>query len=279
MNGQLELITRAPRTIVIGDVHGCSNELASLFDKFGEITKNDHVIFLGDLIDKGPDSAGVVRMAREISEKYRVTLVQGNHEEMFLRWHKKPEDKRPVMKRHEDFVDLESKLSSEDIAFLGSSVLYTRFSVEHCFDGLPSNFIACHAGIPAWIEDLPEDPAEIAGMSSKMRKRMQHILRLRYQTPEGKFVALGTETDADEFWAYNYDGRFGFCLFGHQPTEAGMFSLASVEYRQFRNALPLDQGCVFGGGLSALVLSENEVRAISIPAEGEYAETLMPAAF
>ena len=221
MDGIISMIGERPRTIVIGDVHGCSNELKALFYKLNGVSEHDHVIFLGDLIDKGPDSAGVVRMAREVSELCRVTLIQGNHEEMFLRWLSKPEGKRPVMKRHEEFLALEAKLSKADVDFLSSSVLYTRFSVEHGTRFLPTNFIACHAGIPAWVEDLPEDPSEIDSMSSKMRKRMQHILRLRYETPEGKFVSLGTETDADEFWAYNYDGRFGFCLFGHQPTTSG----------------------------------------------------------
>src|SRR6185436_11654312 len=56
--------TSAPRTLVIGDVHGCLDELRALVEQAG-VTDDDVVVFVGDLVAKGPDSAGVIAWARE----------------------------------------------------------------------------------------------------------------------------------------------------------------------------------------------------------------------
>ncbi|CAN0133648.1 unnamed protein product, partial [Hapterophycus canaliculatus] len=64
-----------PRIIAIGDVHGCVNELKDLVRKV-EYWPGDLLLFLGDLVAKGPSSAGVVRTARELGG----VSVRGNHE-------------------------------------------------------------------------------------------------------------------------------------------------------------------------------------------------------
>ncbi|KAJ5709134.1 Molybdenum cofactor biosynthesis MoeB [Penicillium malachiteum] len=69
------------RLIIVGDVHGCKEELVELLDKVSFSPANgDHLIFTGDLINKGPDSAGVVDLAREHS----ASCVRGNHEDRVL---------------------------------------------------------------------------------------------------------------------------------------------------------------------------------------------------
>ena len=70
----------APRTLVIGDVHGCLDELRALVAKAG-VTADDDVVFVGDLVAKGPDSVGVVAWARERG----AAAVLGNHDEHVLR--------------------------------------------------------------------------------------------------------------------------------------------------------------------------------------------------
>lgn len=77
------------RYYVIGDIHGRLDLLEPLVDA---IEKDDRessssdstIVFLGDLVDRGPDSAGVVSLARELQKRRKVRILAGNHEEMFL---------------------------------------------------------------------------------------------------------------------------------------------------------------------------------------------------
>ena len=72
--------TSAPRTLVVGDVHGCLDELRALRRRC-RLTDDDRVVFVGDLVAKGPDSAGVIAWARERG----AAAVLGNHDEHVLR--------------------------------------------------------------------------------------------------------------------------------------------------------------------------------------------------
>ena len=73
---------RSPKVIAIGDVHGCLDELQMLLRRC-DYRPGDTVVFLGDLVSKGPDSLGVVQMAREIG----AIGVRGNHDFEVVRWH------------------------------------------------------------------------------------------------------------------------------------------------------------------------------------------------
>jgi len=70
-------------TFVIGDVHGCSNCLKELLGKL-PLTKGTKLIFLGDYIDRGPDSKGVIETLLELSKSYDCVFLRGNHEQMML---------------------------------------------------------------------------------------------------------------------------------------------------------------------------------------------------
>lgn len=71
------------RTLAIGDVHGCLMQLEALLSAIAP-NDDDHLIFLGDLVDRGPDSAGVLKRVISLSHTHRVTSLLGNHEEMML---------------------------------------------------------------------------------------------------------------------------------------------------------------------------------------------------
>lgn len=73
----------AQRTLAIGDVHGCQEQLEVLLDAL-RLTGEDHVVFLGDYVDRGPDSKGVIDRVLRLSMSHRVTTIMGNHEEMML---------------------------------------------------------------------------------------------------------------------------------------------------------------------------------------------------
>jgi serine/threonine protein phosphatase 1 len=71
------------RTIAIGDVHGCSAALAALLDAVAP-AREDTLVTLGDLIDHGPDSPGVLRLLIDLARRCRLVPLLGNHEEMLL---------------------------------------------------------------------------------------------------------------------------------------------------------------------------------------------------
>jgi serine/threonine protein phosphatase 1 len=77
------------RVYAIGDIHGRLDLLEGIVraiedDDAARDTADTTIILLGDLIDRGPDSAGVVTMAREWQKRRKVRILSGNHEEMFL---------------------------------------------------------------------------------------------------------------------------------------------------------------------------------------------------
>ena len=74
------------RTFAIGDIHGDLVALATLFDRLPPLVAEDTVVFLGDYIDRGPDSAGVVRWVRELSTRIpaKVVCLRGNHEDAWI---------------------------------------------------------------------------------------------------------------------------------------------------------------------------------------------------
>lgn len=73
------------RQIAIGDIHGCVKTFRFLVHNELQVTSNDHLILLGDIIDRGPDSKGVIDEIFALKERgIRVQVLQGNHEEMMI---------------------------------------------------------------------------------------------------------------------------------------------------------------------------------------------------
>ena len=79
------------RHFVIGDIHGCLTSLKTLVESL-DLTPKDTIITLGDYIDRGPDTKGVIDYLLELREKYRVINLKGNHEELMEYARKSPED-------------------------------------------------------------------------------------------------------------------------------------------------------------------------------------------
>lgn len=69
--------------IAIGDIHGCAKSLDALLDKLGPTT-DDHLVFVGDYIDRGPDSKGVIDQLLDLREDIDCTFLRGNHESLML---------------------------------------------------------------------------------------------------------------------------------------------------------------------------------------------------
>jgi hypothetical protein len=220
---------------------------------------NDTFVFLGDLVDKGPDSPAVVRWVRHLSTVYRVILLEGNHEEKHRRWRRHIRQGSPVvhtMTGTAQIAAITQAMSTADIAFLETGRLYFRIPHYHA--------LVVHAGIPPAIATLPEDSQDILTYPRKQRDLYEKMQRIRFVSPEGKILQLGHETARDRYWAELYDGRLGTVYFGHQVF---LTSTPVV----FAHAVGLDLGAVHGGYLAAAILSEHGVDYRVEPARRVYA--------
>jgi serine/threonine protein phosphatase 1 len=79
-----------PRVLAIGDVHGCSTALGLLLETVGP-RPEDTVVVLGDVIDRGPDSRGVIDRLLRLRDRTKLVVLQGNHEQMMLEARRGPE--------------------------------------------------------------------------------------------------------------------------------------------------------------------------------------------
>ncbi len=280
------------RTAIIGDVHGMRAELERMLVEL-ELVPGDHLVSVGDLIRKGPDTPGVFRVLRETQERgVLVDFVLGNHEAKL--WH----HLRDANRGSRSIRELAKELSTEDLEWIARAPLHLTLTDHRA--------IIVHGGIlPTW-EDLPShDPTvAFAGDADRMDAILRtrhlsgfaprlHVTRIRadgmrlrtrilrddamlpeapeggrleieeVQIPRGSPIPLGSEGLGDPYWAEIYDGRFGHAYCGHHPF---MMHDAPV---QFPHATALDLGCVYGRFLAAVVLEEGrEPVAVTVRATG-----------
>ncbi|MEM9740548.1 MAG: metallophosphoesterase family protein [Pseudomonadota bacterium] len=231
---------------IIGDVHGALGPLETLVAKL-ELSSGDHLIFVGDLVDKGPDPAGVVRFIRHLHETapFKVTLIEGNHEDKHRRYYanktKRPKVAKAMAVMSRELRDLDKALCVADRDFLATAIPFLR---------LPDwKVLIVHGGIPQDLTIFPGTVEQANALKGKARTSFRKILRTRYVSKiNGRFLAYGEESPGDPFWAETYDGRFGHVLFGHQPFMEGPAC--------YSHATGLDTACIHGGSLTALVLPE-----------------------
>ena len=244
------------RSIIIGYVHGMAVELSNLMTTLNP-QPEDNVIFVGDLVDKGPESVSVVGMVRDMAENeaFSVVLVEGNHEDKHKRFRRnltvRPEVAAQQAERQPELAAITAGLSKEDVAFLDTAVPFHRV-VEH-------GILVVHGGIPGDMDTFPQSVEEAMAFTGKAKRRMEKILRTRIiSANNGKFIQLGKETEADPFWAEVHDGRFGHVVFGHEPFMDGV--------AHFPHATGIDTGAVFGGRLTAMVVDADGERSfVSVP--------------
>jgi polynucleotide kinase-phosphatase len=233
----------------IGDVHGCLDELVTLLGELGYAVVRDaagrpvdaahpegrRAVFLGDLVDRGPDSPGVLRLAMGMVRAGHALAVPGNHEHKLVR----ALGGRDVKVSHGLETTL-AQLADEPEEFRREVAEFCRDLVSHLVldDG---RLVVAHAGLKESYQGRA---------SGRVRS----------------FALYGDTTgETDEFglpvrypWADDYRGR-AMVLYGHTPTP---------EAEWVNNTMCLDTGCVFGGKLSALRYPEKEV--VQVPAAREY---------
>jgi serine/threonine protein phosphatase 1 len=255
--GRRELAQGVARHHFIGDVHGMSAALDALMTELAP-APDDVVVFLGDLVDRGPDSIGVVCAVRRYSESaaFEVVLIEGNHEEQHRRYRRnlveRPEVAAEQAARNPELEALTAALTPEDFALLDSAVPFYRLA-EH-------DILAVHGGIPGDMVLFPASVGEAEALTGKERRAFSKVLRTRFIARDsGAFIMRGHEAADDPFWAERYDGRFGHVVFGHTPFMDGP--------ARFAHATGIDTGAAHGGSLTALsVDSAGAFRFVSVEA-------------
>jgi hypothetical protein len=229
---------------VVGDVHGCHVELVHLLRELGYSPEGVHpegrkVAFLGDLVDRGPDTPGVLRLVMAMVAAGTAISVRGNHEEKLVR----------ALKGHDVHVGhgLEhslDQLARETPRFRAEVLEFCDSLVPHyVLDG--GKLVIAHAGLPERYHGI-----------ESARTRALALWGIH----TGKYDARGFPVRHP--WARDYRGA-AMVLYGHTPIE---------EPEWVNGTLCLDTGCVFGGSLTALRYPEREL--VSVPARRAWYEQL-----
>ena len=134
-----------PRSIFIGDVHSCAAELAELLSAVA-VTDDDQVIFVGDLLSRGPDPLGVLQLFRSVRARSAI----GNHEQRLLAGHHARLRGEPGPKQGSSHAEVALLLSDEDWAILESMPLWVDVP-EH-------DVRVVHAGIVPGVPFEKQDP-------------------------------------------------------------------------------------------------------------------------
>jgi len=135
----------AARTIFVGDVHGCAAELQDLLNAVG-LTSSDRVVLVGDLVARGPDTRGVLRLVREL----KASTVRGNHEERMIAAHAARKGGGSGPRLGSSHTELLQILDDEDWAQLEALPLHLD---------LPEHGIrVVHAGVVPGVAWEAQDP-------------------------------------------------------------------------------------------------------------------------
>jgi hypothetical protein len=210
------------RTLIVGDVHGCLAELERLFDQLA-LGLGDRVVMVGDLVGKGPEQAGVVKLLRELGAE----SVLGNHDAFLLRYQGARVAGEPLPEVPEATRKLARKLGDEDWAWL-EALPYTISLPEQ-------GALVVHAGL---VPGVPID-----------RQRPDDMLTMRSLRKDG---TASKRLDEGEPWARRWPGPT-HVYFGHD---------AVTGLQQHPHATGLDTGCVYGGRLTACVLPGGELASV-----------------
>jgi protein phosphatase len=238
---------------IIGDVHGCNDELTALLKELGyQVDANGwsarhpggrRAFFVGDLVDRGPDTPGVLRRVMGMVGEGTALMVPGNHEDKLLR----------ALRGRKVTV---SHGLAESLAQLAACSDEFRAEVVAFLDGLISHFVV--------------DDGRLVVAHAGMKERLQGRASGRVRS----FALYGDTTgEVDDYglpvrypWADDYRGS-AMVVYGHTPVP---------DARWVNNTICVDTGCVFGGRLTALRYPEKEL--VAVPAARVYYEPIRPLA-
>jgi hypothetical protein len=210
------------RTLVIGDVHGCLRELDDLLARSGW-TPEARLVFVGDLVAKGPDSAGVIARARELGG----SAVRGNHDHRCLSWRdavKAGREPPPLGPSHRAVCEA---LTEDAWTWLEAQPHHLRLD--------DVNAIVVHAGL------VPGRPLEA--------QRPEDMMNMRSIRPDG---TVSRRVDEGVPWGSLWPGPLEV-VYGHDALRG---------LQRHAHATGLDTGCVYGGRLTGYWLPDRELVSV-----------------
>jgi protein phosphatase len=240
---------------IVGDVHGCLDELLHLCQTLGYQIEAEgdslsvrhpdgrKLVFVGDLVDRGPDSPGVVRLVQSVLQSGSGFCVAGNHDSKLARALRGQAVtvSHGLEKSLEQFKDASSTIKTGVADFLYGLVSH------YVLDS--GKLVVAHAGLRE----------ELQGRASE---RVRSFALYGETTGETDEFGLPVRTN----WAQNYRG-LASVVYGHTP---------SPQAEWLNNTICLDTGCVFGGKLTALRYPEREL--VSVAARRQYYAPVRPLA-
>ncbi|SEO38699.1 polynucleotide kinase-phosphatase [Mucilaginibacter sp. OK283] len=234
---------------IIGDIHGCYDELVTLLGKLGYVNNAEtwahpegrKAVFAGDLVDRGPKTPEVLKLVMAMTTAGTAYCVPGNHDVKLMRWL----NGKNVQAKHGLEKSIE-QLSTETPEF--------KNKVSKFIDDLISHYV---------FDDGKLVVAH-AGLKESMQGRGSGAVR--------EFCLYGDTTgEIDEFglpvrlnWAAEYTGK-AMVVYGHTPVPQAQW---------LNNTIDIDTGCVFGGSLTALRYPEREL--VAVKAKEVYCEPAKP---
>jgi protein phosphatase len=242
---------------IVGDVHGCLGELECLLDQLGYAVRDTdagavrthpegrRAVFVGDLVDRGPDSPGVLKLVMAMIAAGSAFAVPGNHDIKLVR----KLSRKDVKVAHglaQTLEQLKAMPEVERVPFCDKARRFLDKLVSHL-----------------WLDDGKLVVAH-AGMKEEMQGRGSGAVRAfaLYGETSGEIDDYGLPVRLD--WASDYRGR-AMVVYGHTPTPIAEW---------INNTICIDTGCVFGGKLTALRYPEREL--VEVPAAKVYMEPVRP---
>jgi bis(5'-nucleosyl)-tetraphosphatase (symmetrical) len=241
--GQREVIGLS-RRIYVGDIQGCRIELSRLLDELRFDPATDALEPVGDLVNRGPDSLGTLRLLMSVD----AGGVLGNHDVHLLRV--AAGLRRP--RRSDTLGDVLSAPDRDELL---------RWLAARPFAKASARELLVHAGLhPGW-----SDPVSILSGADPLTSspEIEFATLVRYCDDEGRRPQRGGEPTAGRYrpWFEHWIGRERRTIvFGHW-AQRGLVTEPGIR--------GLDTGCVWGGRLTAWIAEED--RLVQVPAERAYA--------
>jgi len=226
------------RTFVIGDIHGMRLEFEELVEKCGYRQDVDRLILVGDLCDRGPDSAGCVRYAKEIGAE----LAIGNHDDKYLRYRRHEQKKthtgrknyKNPMRLPPEKQEVWDSLTDDDLDYIESG--------KYCVPVWEYNALVVHAGV------LP-------GPYPDRREREEYIFTRYVHKDTHRLLALGpnfSQPPDSIYWTEIYDGT-ATIVYGHHVRSMTEPIIETND--KGGRTIGIDTGAPFGGMLTCVVFN------------------------
>lgn len=235
---------------IIGDAHGCFDELIELLRRLGYSIEGPtraippagrRTVFVGDFVDRGPASPAVLRLVMDMVAAGNALAVPGNHDVKFLRWL----EGRSVTLTHGLNLTVEQMRAEPQSFHRETQTFLETLPTYLWLNG--GELVVSHAGI---------EEAMIGGIDGETRSFCI------YGDTDGKVDAKGLVIRYN--WAAKYQGG-AHIVYGHVPV---------AEPAAVNNTLCIDTACCYGGALTAYRWPERQI--VSVPALKRYAEPGRP---